>query len=69
MLQEQENQELRRYQAKLVMLDENKVKGHLSSQEQDKITILLTENHSIRQISKILGRSTISRELRRENAL
>ena len=47
MLQEQEKQELRAYQAKLVMLDENKVKGHLSSLERDKITILLTENHSI----------------------
>ena len=47
MLKEQEKQELRAYQAKLVMLDENKVKGHLSSQERDKITILLTENHSI----------------------
>ena len=71
MLKEQEKQELRAYQAKLVMLDENKVKGHLSSQERDKITILLTENHSIRQIAKILGRSpsTISRELRRDNAV
>lgn len=71
MLQEQEKQELRAYQAKLVMLDENKVKGHLSSQERDKITILLTENHSIRQIAKILGRSpgTISGELRRDNAV
>ena len=30
MLKEQERQELRAYQAKLFVLDENKVKGHLS---------------------------------------
>ena len=59
------------YQAKLVMLDEKKEKGHLTSEERDKITILLTENHSIRAIAKILDRSpsTISRELKRSNAV
>ena len=47
-----------------------KEKGHLTSEERDIITILLTENHSIRTIVKILGRSpsTISRELKRSNA-
>ena len=53
--EEEQQQELQAYQAKLVMLDENKVKGHLSSQERYKITILLTEKHSIRTIAKILG--------------
>ena len=43
----------------------------MTSEERDKITILLTENHSIRTIVKILGRSpsTISRELKRSNAV
>ena len=71
MLKEEEKQELMAYQAKLVMLDEKKEKGHLTSEERDKITILLTENHSIRTIAKILGHSasTISRELKRSNAV
>ena len=71
MLKEEEKQELMAYQAKLVMLDEKKEKGHLTSEEKDKITILITENHSIRIIAKILGRcaSTISRELKRSNAI
>ena len=69
MLKEEEKQELQAYQAKLVILNEKK--GHLTSEERDKITILLTENHSIRTIAKILGRSasTISRELKRSNAV
>ena len=55
MLQEGEKQELRAYQAKLVMLDEKKEKEHLTSR--DKITILLTtEKPSIRTLAKILGR-------------
>lgn len=44
---------------------------HLSSEERDKITILLGEGLSIRKIAKELGRSpsTISRELNRDNAV
>ena len=44
---------------------------HLSSSERDKITILQGEGLSIRKIANILGRSpsTISRELKRPNAV
>ena len=50
------------------MLQYNK---HLSSEERDKITILQGEGLSIRKIAKELGRSpsTISRELKRPNAM
>ena len=46
-------------------------KEYLSLEERDKITILLTENYSISKIAKILNRakSTISRELRRKEAV
>ena len=48
-----------------------KAKGHLTSEERDKITILLTKKHSIRTTAKISGKSpsTISMELRRDNAV
>src|SRR5574344_688333 len=71
MLKKQEIQEETAYQAKLILLDKTKIKGHLSAQERDKITILLTENYSIRKIASILGRSpsTISRELNRPDAV
>ena len=50
------------------MLQYNK---HLSSEERNKITILQGEGLSIRKIAKKLGRSpsTISRELKRPNAM
>lgn len=48
-----------------------KPSSHLSSTERDRITILQTEGLSIRKIAKELGRSpsTISRELKRANAV
>lgn len=48
-----------------------KPKGHLTLIERDKITVLYSQNYSIRQIAKIIKRnpSTISRELRRKEAV
>ncbi|MCD7779511.1 MAG: IS30 family transposase [Candidatus Gastranaerophilales bacterium] len=46
-------------------------KGHLTSEEKDKLTILHSKGLSIRNIANILGRSpsTISRELKRKEAV
>ena len=46
-------------------------KGHLTSQERDKLTILHSKGLSIRNIANILGRSpsTISRELKRKEVV
>lgn len=45
-----------------------KPKGHLTLEEREKITVLRSNNYSIREIARILKRnpSTISRELRRK---
>ena len=51
--------------------NKKQLKGHLTAQERDKITILKCEGLSIRKIAKILDRSpsTISRELNRKEAV
>ena len=48
-----------------------KPKGHLTLIERDKITVLYSQNYSIRKIAQILKRnpSTISRELKRKEAV
>ena len=71
MLTTEEKKEERAYLVKLIEQDKSFKKGHLTLEERDKITILLTENYSISKIAKILNRakSTISRELRRKEAV
>src|SRR5574344_2154858 len=71
MLKEQEKQELREYQVKLILMQKEKNTGHLSSEERDKITILVADGLSVRKIASVLGRSpsTISRELKRKEAV
>lgn len=79
MLTKNEKQEEINYQIDLIKNENNsdltinnkKHKGHLSLIERDKITILYAQNYSLRSIAKILKRSpsTISRELRRKEAI
>jgi len=71
MLKEEERKEEKAYLIKLIKQDKPLNKGHLSLNERDKITILLTEGYSIGKIAKILNRakSTISRELRRKEVV
>ena len=51
--------------------NKKQIKGHLTSFERDKITILQSEGLSIRKIASILDRSpsTISREFNRKEAV
>ena len=54
MLKIEERKEERAYLVKLIEQDKACKKGHLSLNERDKITILLTEGYSISKIAKIL---------------
>ena len=72
MLSKSSKKESISYQVALISRSQAaEVKGHLSSLERDKITILQGEGYSIRKIASILGRSpsTISRELNRSQAV